>query len=163
MKQSPFLAFALCALTSLPAAAFAQASDLPRGDITAFEACFIQLMLDNPDNPMVGMTGPILCGERNIPMGQSCDTLDYLLFDRRKVCKTDDLAFWQRQVDTRAAASVADGREGVGGLHESGLAHCAEVEAAGSDPTDCLIEIHWRTSMEFIAAGLVASLSEASQ
>lgn len=143
--------------------ALAQGSAPLRGDVAAFEACFIQLMLDNPDNPVLSVMGPIVCGERHIPMGQTCEVLDYLLFERRTACKPDDLAFWQAQVDTRAAAAIADGRAGVGDLHSSGLERCTELEAAGDDPLDCQIEINWRTSMEFIAAALVADLTEASE
>lgn len=129
-----------------------------QGDVTAFEACFIQLLLDNPDNPMLDVMGPIVCGERHVPMGQTCDALGYMLFDRREACKRDDLVFWQGQVETRAADAIEDGRSGVGVLHLSGLERCNEEIAEGPERLDCEIEINWRTSMEFIAADLVAEL-----
>jgi hypothetical protein len=150
------------ALICLASASHAQAASL-KGDITAFEACFIQLMIENPDNPMLDMIGPIVCGERHIPMTQSCDALGYMLFDRRAVCKSDDLVFWQSQVTHRAEAAIATGRNGTGGLYDDGLTLCDDVAAAGDDPIDCLIEIHWRTALEFVAADLVADLTGAEQ
>jgi hypothetical protein len=151
------------ALSCLATTGHAQAASPLKGDITAFEACFIQLMIENPDNPMLDMIGPIVCGERFIPMTQSCDALGYMLFDRRAVCKSDDLVFWQSQVTHRAEAAIAKGRNGTGGLYDDGLTLCDDVAAAGDDPIDCLIEIHWRTALEFVAADLVADLTGAEQ
>jgi hypothetical protein len=112
---------------------------------------------------MLDMIGPIVCGERHIPITQSCDALGYMLFDRRAVCKTDDLVFWQSQVTHRAEAAIAQGRNGTGGLYDDGLTLCDDVAAAGDDPIDCLIEIHWRTALEFVAADLVADLTGEEQ
>ena len=137
--------------------------DLPQGDITAFETCFIQMMIDNPDNPMVGVSGPVICGERTIPMGQTCDPLDYLLFERRAVCKPADLEFWQAQVAARETHALSDGREGIGVLHRQGLERCAADVPEGDDRRDCLIEIYWRTAMTFIAADLHSELMQASE
>ena len=145
-------------LTCLGSVGHAQEAAPLQGDVTAFETCFIQLLLDNQENPMLGVMGPILCGERNIPMGQTCDAMGYMLFDRREACKQDDLVFWQAQVEIRAAAAIVDGRGGVGITHDSGIAGCDEVSADGGDPLDCLIEINWRTTMEFMAVDLVAEL-----
>jgi hypothetical protein len=151
------------ALTCLASAGHAQAASPLKGDITAFQACFIQLMIENPDNPMLDMIGPIVCGERHIPMTQSCDALGYMLLDRRAACKSEDLVFWQSQVARRAEATIAKGRNGAGGLYEDGLTLCDDVAAEGNDPIDCLIEIHWRTALEFVAADLVADLTGAEQ
>lgn len=137
----------------------AQDTDALQGDVNAFETCFIQLMIDNPDNPMLDVFGPIVCGERHVPMGQTCDAIGYVLFDRRAQCKADDLAFWQEQVSTRSAAMVAKGRIGTGSLYDSGLERCGEIEAEGDDPIDCLIEMNWREVMSFLAADLVADLT----
>lgn len=159
----PLLHVAAVALASLPITAQAQDAAIPAEDVTAFEACFIQMMIDNPDNPMLELIGPISCGERTISMGQTCDGLDYMLFDRRAVCKTGDLAFWQEQVAAQAEAALADGRGGLGLTHTSGLERCAELDAEGEDSTQCLIELNWRSSMEFIAAALVADLATQSE
>jgi len=149
--------------SSLATVGVAQDPTPLRGDVTAFETCFIQLLLDNPDNFMTEMIGPAICGERHIPMGQTCDALGYMLFDRRSACKRDDLVFWQAQVDLRTAAAIADGRSGVGAMYTDGLERCDEVAGAGNDPLSCLIELHWRTALEFIAADLVSDLAGAKQ
>ena len=140
-----------------------QGVTLLKGDVIAFEACFLQMMIDNPGNPMLEIIGPAICGERNIPMGQTCDALGYMLFESRAGCNADDLAYWQAQVEERANAAIADGRNGLGMMHDSGLERCDEVEAAGEDPIKCRIEINWSSSMQFIAADLVASLAEVDQ
>ncbi|SMX32614.1 hypothetical protein [Octadecabacter ascidiaceicola] len=150
------LAFVVMAMFGSPT--LAEDATIPQEDVTGFEACFIQLMIDNPDNAMLEVMGPIVCGERHVPMGQSCDALGYMLFDRREACKQDDLVFWQAQVETRAAAAVEEGRSGVGMLHLSGLQRCQEELDEGPERLDCKIEINWRTSMEFIAADLIAEL-----
>ncbi|AKS46622.1 hypothetical protein SAMN05444287_1739 [Octadecabacter temperatus] len=149
---------ALVVTTMFGSSAMAEDADIPQEDVTGFEACFIQLMIDNPDNAMLEVMGPIVCGERHVPMGQSCDALGYVLFDRRDACKQDDLVFWQTQVETRAAAAVDAGRAGVGMLHLSGLERCQDEIDDGPERLECEIEINWRTSMEFIAADLVAEL-----
>ena len=151
------LAFAIAVIGGATAGYAEEAAPL-QGDVTGFEACFIQLLLDNPSNPMLEMMGPIVCGERHIPMGQTCDALDYMLFERRSACKPDDLVFWQAQVEARAAAAIEDGRAGVGALYVTGLEHCHEEIEDGLERLDCEIEINWRTSMEFMAADLVAEL-----
>ncbi len=71
--------------------------------------------------------------------------------------------FWQSQGPRRAEAAIARGRNGTGGLYGDGLTPCDDVAAAGDDPIDCLIEIHWRTALEFVAAALVADLTGAEQ
>lgn len=129
-----------------------------RGDVPGFEVCFLQLMVDNAGNPLAEVSGPFLCGERHIPLRQTCDLVGYLTLDSRNACKADDLVFWQAQVATRAALAIADGRSGVGVLHDEGLARCAQLAAGGTDPVDCLTEINWRTTMEFLAADLLADL-----
>ena len=144
--------------------ALAAAADTPadiKGDVTAFEVCFLQLMVDNIDNPLAAISGPIICGERHVPMRQTCDLIGYMTLDSRTTCKADDLAFWQAQVATREALALADGRGGVGFLYDQGLERCEEVTAEGTDPTDCLIEINWRTTMEFLSADLLAGLEGA--
>lgn len=151
------------ALTCLASSGHAQSVALLKGDVLAFEACFIQLMIKKPDNSTLDMIGPIICGERHIPMGQSCDALGYMLFDRRAASHAEDLVFWQSHVSRRAEAAIAEGRNGTGGLYGDGLTLCEEVAAAGDDPVDCLIKIHWRTVLEFVAADLVADLARAEQ
>jgi hypothetical protein len=151
------------ALTCLGSTVHAQSIAFLKGDTNAFEVCFVQLMIENPDNSTLDLIGPILCGERHIPMGQTCDAMGYMLFDRRPVCHAEDLVFWQTQVTRRADAAIAEGRTGTGGLYGEGLTLCEEVAAAGDDPVNCLIEIHWRTALEFVAADLVADLTGADQ
>ncbi|HCP81513.1 MAG TPA: hypothetical protein DIT67_07920 [Octadecabacter sp.] len=151
------LFFVIMALGGASAGYAEDANELD-GDIVGFETCFIQMMIDNPGNPMLEVMGPIVCGERHIPMGQTCDALGYMLFDRREACKQDDLVFWQAQVETRASAAVEKGRTGVGTLYQSGLERCVEEIADEAERLDCEIEISWRTSMEFMAADLVAEL-----
>lgn len=137
-------------------AALAQGPVDLAGDIPAFEVCFLQLLVDNIDNPLAAIGGPLICGERHVPMRQSCEFVRYLTLDSRTACKADDLAFWQAQVAAREALAMADGRSGAGFLYDQGMTRCEEVAAEGTDPVDCLIEIHWRTTMEFLAAELLA-------
>ena len=156
------LASAFAEMGGAPAGYAEDAPDL-QGDEIGFETCFIQLLIDNPVNPMLEVMGPIVCGERHIPMGQTCDALGYMLFDRREACKQDDLAFWQAQVETRASVAIEEGRTGVGTSYASGLERCTEEVADGPERLDCEIEVNWRTSMEFMAADLVAELVGESQ
>lgn len=142
-------------------AALAQTPAELDGDVTGFEVCFLQLMVDNIDNPLAALGGPLICGERHVPMRQTCNLIGYMTLDSHTACKADDLAFWQAQVTAREALAIADGRGGAGFLYDQGLKRCDEVAAEGNDPIDCLIEIHWRTTMEFLAADLLAGLEGA--
>lgn len=152
-----FFALAFITLSSASAVYAEETADL-NGDVIGFETCFIQMMIDNPDNPMLEFMGPVICGERHIPMQQSCNFLDYMLFEKRDACKHDDLAIWQAQVNNREAAAIADGRLGLGAMHQSGLDRCNEESEGGIARLDCEIEINWRSTMEFMAADLVAEL-----
>ncbi len=149
----------IAALTALGTGSHAQVvTPLLKGDVTGVETCFLQLMIDNPDNPTLDRVGPIICGERHIPLGQTCDAVGYLLFDTRSVCKVDDLAFWQDQVNTRQVAALSEGRAGASFAYDEGLVQCDALEVGGEDPLDCRIELNWRTTLEFVAADLVAEL-----
>jgi hypothetical protein len=72
----------------------------------------------------------------------------YLLFDSRAACEDLDLALWQGEVARLEALAAQAGLGGVGSLHTTGLARCAEE---GGD-AGCAAEVFWRTAMEFRAA-----------
>lgn len=162
MMRASALVAGFCATGFWAAAvpALAQSAAQVQGDVTAFEVCFLNLMIDNTDNPIAGLAGPVICGERHVPMRQSCSFVEYIPLESRTDCKARDLAFWREQVAVREAVAQAEGRSGVGDLHRSGLIRCDSLEAEGRDATDCRIEINWRTTMEFLASDLMVGLEE---
>ena len=122
------------------------------GDITAYTDCVIMLLTEHADNFMAPMIVPIICGERHIPIRQSCGFAGYLLPDERERCWTEDLALWQAEVATRDEAALSEVREVVGSLHSAGLERCLEEYGDGPDRVSCETKTYWGTTMYFLLA-----------
>lgn len=142
-------AASLCAALALwPLGAWAEITGAP----AEFDACVLEMLADNADNFTAPMVAPVICGEAYYPIRQSCTVVEYMLFDKRSACAAQDLAFWQAEVAARTAAALADGREGTGSMHDSGLARCADEIEAGPERVTCETEVYWRTTMYFLSA-----------
>ena len=135
-------------LALLPGVAVAE----PKGDLAAFDACVLGILEANADNFMAPVMAPITCGDRHVPVRQSCTVVDYMLLERRPDCEARDLAFWQAEVARLEAEALADGRGGVSSLLAIGLERCAAETAEGPEREACLRETYWREAMGFQSA-----------
>ncbi len=146
----------LAAFICLPIGAAAEIN----GDHAAFASCIVELLQQNEDNFMAPMVLPIICGERHVPVRQSCAWPEYLPLDSRAVCMTQDHAFWRDQMSRLEADALADGRGGSGGLYDAGLERCDFDHEDADDRMNCETELFWRTSMEFMSAQAQVDLAE---
>ena len=113
-------------------------------DWAGFEACVAESYAAQSDNPMAAMGVPILCGDRHIPIPQTCSMIARMTSP--KACHEKDHAFWKAAFE---AVLPEGGMEAIppASMFASGMKRCAEQAEEGIARVACETELYWREVM----------------
>ncbi|MCG7624854.1 hypothetical protein [Epibacterium sp. Ofav1-8] len=109
--------------------------------LTEFETCVAETFVSEQNNPFAGLGVPVICGERHIPIEQSCSLLKRLASPVD--CLDADHAYWKAEFE---AILTTEGVEELAGpsLFRSGRKRCAELSEEGVALRSCETEVYWR-------------------
>ncbi|PRZ48433.1 hypothetical protein [Tritonibacter scottomollicae] len=109
--------------------------------LTEFETCVAETFVSEQNNPFAKLGVPVICGERHIPIEQSCSLLKRLASPVD--CLDADHAYWKGEFE---AILTTEGVEEPAepSLFRSGIERCAGTSEEGFALRGCEAEVYWR-------------------